>query len=57
MENIKLSQWSSQFLKDVDTHLAVNGDLLDLGYVKGSYMFLASEQGHKILKSNCETQR
>lgn len=57
VENIKMSQWSYKFLTEARSRLSTNGDEPDIGFVPGSYMFLASEKGKEILENNCETQR
>lgn len=57
-ENIQMSLHSHAFIKNIHQHLHVDGDdPPDIQYVDGSYLFLASERGEKILRENYEVQR
>ena len=57
-ENIQMSLHSHAFIKNIPQHLHVDGnDPPDVQYVDGSYLFLASERGEKILRENYEIQR
>ena len=57
IENISLSQWSFKFMVDIRRSLTVDeSNPADVQLFRSSYMFLASELGHNILKQNCELQ-
>lgn len=58
VENIKLSQWSFDFMDDLGAHLMVDEENPpDVQLFRSSYMFLATAgSGYDILKKNCETQ-
>ena len=56
-ENIRLSQFGSHFLKTVDEHLSVNGEVPAIGFKERGYLFLATPQGLDILQANHLTQR
>ncbi|RLN95113.1 hypothetical protein BBJ28_00000123 [Nothophytophthora sp. Chile5] len=57
-ENIEMSLYGTQFLKDIGTNLHVAGhDAPDVQFVEGGYMFLASDRGLDILHKNYATQR
>lgn len=56
-ENIELSQYSIDFLRNID-RLAVEGkDVPCVQFVEGGYLFLASEAGEPILRENHAVQR
>jgi glycine/D-amino acid oxidase-like deaminating enzyme len=51
--NVRMSQYSADFIKNVDTHLSVPGeDPADCSFVEGGYLFLASDAGLPTLKEN-----
>lgn len=53
-----MSQYSAQFIKDAHKHLNVVGeDSVDVGFVEGGYLFLASEEGEIIMRQNHTIQR
>lgn len=53
-ENIKLSQYGIEFIRRIkETH----GPDGDVGFKEGGYLFLASEAGIEVLKSNHAIQR
>lgn len=56
-ENIRLSQFGSHFLKSVDVHLSVDGEVPAIGFKERGYLFLATPQGLGILQANHLTQR
>ena len=56
-ENIRLSQFGSHFLKSVDVHLSVDGEVPAIGFKERGYLFLATPQGLDILQANHLTQR
>ena len=55
--NIRLSQWSLQFLRRVDDELAVHGQPPAIGLVEPGYLFLAGAGGVPALRHNHVTQR
>ncbi|KAL5269909.1 hypothetical protein ACHWQZ_G003393 [Mnemiopsis leidyi] len=58
-ENIKLSQSSIKFIKDIDQYLRVQGeeDAIDINYKHGSYLFLAREETAHLLEENIAVQK
>lgn len=56
-ENIRLSQFGSQFLKTMAGELAVDGLAPDFGFKERGYLFLATPAGLHLLQSNHRTQR
>jgi len=55
-ENISLSLFSAGFVKNVGEHLAVGGEVPDLGWVEGGYLFLATRRGVQVLEENRAVQ-
>jgi glycine/D-amino acid oxidase-like deaminating enzyme len=55
--NIRISQWSLQFLRAVADHLAVDGERPDVGLHEGGYLYLAGEAGAALLRQAHEIQR
>lgn len=51
-ENIQLSLFSEEFIRNAPRILAVEGEAPDLGYQPRGYLFLASEKGIPIMKRN-----
>ena len=57
-ENIFMSQFSIEFLKSAHRHLSVEGeDKVDVGFVEGGYLFLASEEREAVMRENHNLQR
>lgn len=56
-ENIQISQFGAQFLKNINQHLKVDDDDINIDFVENGYLFLASEKGLPILNQNHETQK
>ena len=56
-ENIRLSQFGSHFLKNIDGYLAINQESPAVNFKERGYLFLATAQGLGILRSNHRTQR
>ena len=57
-ENIQMSQYSFQFLTEIDQHLAVEGcDPPDIQLKRQSYLFLASKEGEETMKKIHALQR
>ena len=57
-ENIQMSQFGYEFLKNLDEYLGIEGeDSVDVHLKHGTYCFLASEAGRSVLEENVEIQR
>lgn len=57
-ENIQLSLFSVEFLRNINEYLAVVDDPpLDLQFNPSGYLFLASEEGATIMENNVKVQR
>lgn len=56
-ENIRLSQFGSQFLKTMAAALTVEGQAPDFGFKERGYLFLATPAGLPVLQSNHQIQR
>jgi glycine/D-amino acid oxidase-like deaminating enzyme len=57
-ENIKMSQYGAEFLKNVNHYLLVPGeDPIDVNFKEHGYLFLASRKNVHILRENYEVQR
>ena len=56
-ENIRLSQFGSHFLKNIDAYLAINQESPAVNFKERGYLFLATAEGLDILRSNHRTQR
>ena len=57
--NVAISMFGTQFLRDVNTHLGIEGDtdLIDLNFREQGYLFLAtSQEGEDVLKHNHQIQ-
>jgi FAD-dependent oxidoreductase domain-containing protein 1 len=55
-ENIRMSLFGMQFLREARERLAVDGEGPEVGFVEGGYLFLASEAGMEILRDNHKLQ-
>lgn len=51
-ENIRMSLFGTQFLRDFKTRMAVNGQAPDPAFHEGGYLFLATAQGADTLRQN-----
>jgi len=56
-ENIKLSQFGSAFLKDIDQYLAVGDEVPAVNFKERGYLFLATPGGLPTLQSNHAVQK
>jgi len=56
-ENIRMSQFGTQFIKHLGDYLEVGGEVPDVGFHEGGYLFLASIAGQEILQANHRTQK
>ena len=48
-QNIQLSQFGSHFIKHIADYLSVDGEVPDVGFHEGGYLFLATPAGQDIL--------
>ena len=55
--NIRMSQFGTDFIRQVGALLAVDGDAPDVGFVEAGYLFLASGAGLDALRANHGVQR
>ncbi|MBW8720497.1 MAG: FAD-binding oxidoreductase [Polaromonas sp.] len=55
--NIAVSQFGIDFLRAIKQHLAVDGDVPDIGLTERGYLYLATEDGAATLRENHATQR
>lgn len=55
--NIAVSQFGIEFLRNIKQHLAVDGDVPDIGLTERGYLYLATEAGAATLQENHATQR
>lgn len=56
-ENIEIGLFGHHFVTHVGDYLAVDGEVPDLGFVEGGYLFLAGPDGLDILSENHAVQR
>ncbi len=56
-ENIALSNFSIPFYERFHDVMAVDGELAEINYRKGGYLFVVLEQGRHTLETNVEVQR
>ena len=56
-ENIKLSQFGSDFLHNIEHYLAVNGEVPVVNFKERGYLFLATPDGLSTLQSNHVIQK
>ena len=56
-ENIRMSQFGTHFIQNIGDYLAVDGDVLDVGFHEGGYLFLATMAGRDVLEANHRVQR
>ncbi len=55
-ENIRMSMFGTAFLRRVEEHLAVNGDVPAIGFHEAGYLFLATAAGQDVLARNHRVQ-
>ncbi len=55
--NIAISQFGIDFLRNIEKHLAVNGEMPDLALTEHGYLYLATQAGEEILRKNHATQK
>ena len=55
--NVEISQFGTQFVRDFESHVAVDGESPELGFKENGYLFLAADQrGRDVLERNHATQ-
>lgn len=55
-DNIRMSQFGTQFIRQIAQHLTVDGDAPDVGFQENGYLFLASAAGQGVLQANHAVQ-
>ena len=55
--NIEMSKFGAYFIKNIARYLAVDGEVPQVSFREGGYLFLASESGRSVLEANHGTQR
>ena len=56
-ENIRMSQFGTQFIQNIGDHLTVDGEAPEVGFHEGGYLFLATPAGRDGLEANHRVQR
>ena len=56
-ENIRMSQFGTHFIRNIGDYLGVDGEVPDVGFHEGGYLFLATDAGRAVLESNHRVQR
>ena len=56
-ENIRMSQFGTQFIQNIGDHLTVDGEAPEVGFHEGGYLFLATSAGRGSLEANHRVQR
>ncbi|MCZ6526708.1 MAG: FAD-binding oxidoreductase [Gammaproteobacteria bacterium] len=56
-ENIQISQFGIQFIKNVGEYLSVDGETPELSFVESGYLFLANAEVEPALRESFETQK
>lgn len=52
-ENIQICKFSSEFIRNLDQHLSVDGERASVGFHEGGYLFLATKQGVPV-RCSCQ---
>lgn len=55
--NVHISQFGAEFLRNIGTHLAVQGEVPDVGFQERGYLFLATEAGREVMERNHRLQQ
>jgi glycine/D-amino acid oxidase-like deaminating enzyme len=55
-ENIRMSLFGVDFVRNVAGHLAVDGEIPNVGFREAGYLYLASEAGRAVLEENTALQ-
>jgi len=56
-ENILISQFGIEFIKNIGEYLAVDGETPELSFVESGYLFLANAEVEPMLRESFETQK
>ena len=56
-QNIAMSMFGTQFLRQAGERLAVDGDAPAIGFTEAGYLFLATREGLPVLQANHAVQR
>lgn len=56
-DNIRMSQFGTQFIQRIGDYLSVDGDIPEVGFHEAGYLFLATAGGRDTLESNHRVQR
>jgi FAD-dependent oxidoreductase domain-containing protein 1 len=56
-DNIRMSQFGTQFIRHIAQYLAVDGEVPQVGFHEGGYLFLATAAGQGVLQANHQVQR
>lgn len=56
-ENVRISQFGTQFFRQAAQLLSVDGEAPDLAFREAGYLFLATAAGQAVLQANHEVQR
>ncbi len=56
-ENIRMSRFGFAFLSDIQRHLGVGDDVIDIGLRTGGYLYLATPEHERVLRENHAVQR
>jgi FAD-dependent oxidoreductase domain-containing protein 1 len=56
-ENIRISQYATDFLRNITEHLSTDGTKVDVSFREDGYLFLANDQQIPVLYGNNQTQR
>jgi FAD-dependent oxidoreductase domain-containing protein 1 len=54
--NVRMSMFGTRFLREVDTHLVVDGDVPAVAWREPGYLFLATPAGLPVLQANHRVQ-
>ncbi len=55
-ENIRISRFAADFLRDITNHLSTDGDPVDVGFQEKGYLFLAQDHQIPVLYNNHQVQ-
>jgi FAD-dependent oxidoreductase domain-containing protein 1 len=56
-DNIRMSQFGTQFIRHIGDCLAVEGEVPEVGFHEAGYLFLATQAGQSVLEANHRVQR
>lgn len=56
-ENIRMSQFAVDFLRNITTHLGIDGGKVDVSFTEGGYLFLAKDPQIPVLYNNHAVQK